>query len=115
MLAKAGEGDRVIRTKMVRTFAFVIAFSHDIAPLAKTFIRWQTQRRKDTKKMIIFCFSGLFLYSVIVHVIPFFFIWQYYHHCSINLSTWANYKKRKKRSKKNRSTVSCSSVSQPII
>ena len=58
MLARAGEGDRAIKTKMVRVFLscfFNIAFGshHCIPPLAKTSIRWQTQRWKDTKKMML--------------------------------------------------------------
>ena len=115
MLAKAGEGDRVIRTKMVRIpFFIVIGFLiYILTPLAKTSICWQTEGRKDTKTMIVLVLLLSFLFSLrlysdlIVHVNFFFFLWQYYHSSFIHLSTWGlrTTKKKKPKKSKNRGTI----------
>ena len=107
MLAKAGEGDRVIRTKMVRIpFFIVIGFLIYILPHSQNIYllaNGRAERHKDddcTCTSIIFSFF-LRLYSdLIVHVNFFFFLWQYYHSSFIHLSTWGLRTTKKKKPKK---------------
>lgn len=77
MLAKAGEGDRQIKTKMVRLSFFSYALNaHPIILshlvrlfiIAEAFVRREAQGRQDGSQMIVSRFCSLFSYQLCIYV-----------------------------------------------